>query len=418
MFGSSKISDLNSRIAPRTIAILCHNNLIGFTGDDIGLSEKLCYDFFATPSDSGICLTKNLNINEIIHSKEEYDGLFEPHLQKSSQRIKGGTKWGEISLIFLPTAQFIYQTPVRSPGSDNRKIRIQLHQSKEFANMLKTNVYDDFLIPITLEPNHEYSIRVTPYGMESSEEFKDLTKEQRNCKLENEVEEGSIFKHYTENNCRYECTVDLAIKTCKCAPWDFIHKSNEFECDVFGRTCFYRAMENITQDSDNPCNECLPGCDQIKYKKEILKADKVIKWEIDDTSRWGNKYFNCYYFTEKDSLCSGESGFVDFFYDYNSTFMDKGFYNLQDSLSTGVAYSGKLGNSKYQRAKIYQNAIIVHLKFMQPEIDLIDVKYTFMDKIANFGGKFGIFAQLTGWSLLGILNLILVLLKNTVKTDD
>ena len=159
--------------------------------------------------------------------------------------------------------------------------------------------------------------------MESSEEFKDLSKGQRNCKLENEVEEGSIFKHYTENNCRYECTVDLAIKTCICAPWDFMHKSNEIECDVFGRTCFYRAIENITQDSDNPCNECLPGCDQIKYKKEILKTDKVIKWEIDDTSKWGNKYFNCYYFTEKDTICSGESGFVDFFYDYNSTFMDK-----------------------------------------------------------------------------------------------
>ena len=69
--------------------------------------------------------------------------------------------------------------------------------------MLKTNVYDDFLIPITLEPNHEYSIRVTPYGMESSEEFKDLTKEQRNCKLENEVDSENFNESIDEVNNQY-----------------------------------------------------------------------------------------------------------------------------------------------------------------------------------------------------------------------
>ena len=69
------------------------------------------------------------------------------------------------------------------------------------------------------------------------------------------------------------------------------------------------------------------------------------------------------------------------------------------------------GGSQYQRAKIYKNATIVHLKFMKPELELVDVKYTFMDKISNFGGKFGIFAQLTGWSLIGIINLCIVLLK-------
>ena len=48
---------------------------------------------------------------------------------------------------------------------------------------------------------------------------------------------------------------------------------------------------------------------------------------------------------------------------------------------------------------------------MKPEVELVDVKYAPMDKISNFGGKFGIFAQLTGWSLIGIINLCIVLLK-------
>ena len=101
----------------------------------------------------------------------------------------------------------------------------------------------------------------------------------------------------------------------------------------------------------------------------------------------------------------GDKSFVEFFYDANDTFFDKGFYNTQDSIAP------KEGGSRYQRAKIYQNAIIVHLEFTKPEVEFVDVKYTLMDKISNFGGKFGIFAQLTGWSLIGIINLCIVLLK-------
>ena len=55
--------------------------------------------------------------------------------------------------------------------------------------------------------------------------------------------------------------------------------------------------------------------------------------------------------------------------------------------------------------------IVVHLRFLQPKINIIDVKYTWSDLIAGFGGKFGIFAQITGWSFLGILNLLLAIIK-------
>ena len=58
------------------------------------------------------------------------------------------------------------------------------------------------------------------------------------------------------------------------------------------------------------------------------------------------------------------------------------------------------------------NAIIVHLRFQTPEIEYIDVKYTFMDKLAIFGGNFGIFETITGWSFLGMVNLLILIIKS------
>ena len=39
------------------------------------------------------------------------------------------------------------------------------------------------------------------------------------------------------------------------------------------------------------------------------------------------------------------------------------------------------------------------------------VIYTTWDKFANFGGNFGIFAEITGASMLGMINFILLVIK-------
>ena len=394
------MTGLNSNIAPSPLVVLCYNNRLGFVGDEIGSTEKLCNDFFPTPSDSGICLTKNLDIREILSTKKEYNNLFESKLQKHAKKIDGGTTWGGISLILVPEHKSMFT--VQSPKSEGKNLKIQLHPDNEFANMLKTNDYDDSIIPLSLESNHEYFIKVTPYGRRPSENIKNMNIEKRSCRLGNEVTEGSIFKSYTESNCRYECHTKLAFKMCKCAPWDFMHNSGEKECDVFGRTCFYQTLKNMTRDSHDHCSQCIQGCDYMKYKREIIKSTKIIE---DDSGYNGfvNKYFKC---NQDSKTCKGDKSFVEFFYDANDTFLDKGFYNMKDCFANEMK-----GYARYQRAKMYKNAIIIHLTFMKPEVELVDVKYTFMDKISNFGGKFGIFAQLTGWSLIGIINLCIVLLK-------
>ena len=71
-------------------------------------------------------------------------------------------------------------------------------------------------------------------------------------------------------------------------------------------------------------------------------------------------------------------------------------------------------STTYKRMEtISKKMIVVKLYFKTPTIDLtvLDSRTTLSDKIANFGGTFGIWAELTGFSLLGIINLIILMMK-------
>ena len=52
---------------------------------------------------------------------------------------------------------------------------------------------------------------------------------------------------------------------------------------------------------------------------------------------------------------------------------------------------------------------------------VIDTRYSLSDKIAKFGGTFGIWAEITGFSLLGIINVIIIIFKmlfKSIKKND
>ena len=105
---------------------------------------------------------------------------------------------------------------------------------------------------------------------------------------------------------------------------------------------------------------------------------------------------------------SGNRNFVNFLSDKNRTILDHGLRNAISALIDGIG-NGQF-ESDYPVTK-YQDLIVVHLRFLQPKINTVDTKYTLSDFIANFGGNFGLFEQLTGWSFLGMLNLIILIVK-------
>ena len=70
-------------------------------------------------------------------------------------------------------------------------------------------------------------------------------------------------------------------------------------------------------------------------------------------------------------------------------------------------------NISEQAKVLAENIIIVHLQYPSSDVDItvLDSRYSFSDKLANFGGVFGMWAELTGFSLLGIINVCLIVLK-------
>ena len=101
LFGKNRIKDQAHATAPMSMAIFCHRKYDGFSGDDIGMFAKVCNDFFPAPTDKGICLTRNLNLNKVMHIEKQYEPIFESDLQKPIEKIKGGTMWSENTLVIF-----------------------------------------------------------------------------------------------------------------------------------------------------------------------------------------------------------------------------------------------------------------------------------------------------------------------------
>ena len=100
--------------------------------------------------------------------------------------------------------------------------------------------------------------------------------------------------------------------------------------------------------------------------------------------------------------------------DSNHTLIDETLKNLTWSNEYSFKYSRISVNTEFKRLNMtVKNLIIVKIKYKNPivEMTVLDARTTLSDKIANFGGTFGIWAELTGISLLGIINFFVIFIK-------
>ena len=163
-------------------------------------------------------------------------------------------------------------------------------------------------------------------------------------------------------------------------------------------------MKNLSQYPIDQCPHCIRECDYIDFRKEIVDDDVIERdSEVDMIS---SPFMRCYVRDDEEHVhCSknGQTELWNYYRNTNYTFKNKAFLKFGNM----VHWKEEIGHLK----NMMENSIIIHFRFMKPEIDFIDLKYTFMDKLAMFGGNFGIFEMISGWSLFGILNLILMICK-------
>ena len=399
IFGVSNVGNLSHPLAPNAAAVFCFSKIYGYSGVDIGMSAKVCNDFKQVPSDMGISISNRLKLQTILKIGKPYEAFFELDMEENGQELmEGGNFWTQQTFVINTGihdhfAKFVDNAEPEF-GIDYRRlenIKIQLHHSKELAHFRNDSHFDKSLVPLDLKAGYSYTIDITPIGQVSSEEFKRQSFKQRNCFLEYEGLEESIFNAYSENNCKYECHVKLARKVCKCQPWDYFAQGMEefSECDVFGRKCFVEQMKSLAQFPKAFCPDCKKACDYLEYQREIIKVEKI----HDEFGLVGK------YYTSAAGRAIGSRAIIDFVEDNDEIFYDSGLKN-SSKRSRGERIDG-----------VYNSLIFVHLRFLDPKVNEITPKYTVGDMIGNFGGQFGLFEQVTGASFLGLLNLLILLFK-------
>ena len=262
---------------------------------------------------------------------------------------------------------------------DSRYVQLQIHHTDDVGVLSPKADFVRGTEAIYLRLGNEYHIDVTPVGSRSSDNLKALDAEDRNCLLENEISQESIFKRYTESNCKYECHVTIAKQNCGCVPWDFMAKATHLgdECDVFGRTCFFKEIKEIALNPEDVCPHCKEACDKTEFVKKVVKSGPAQKYLINILA--------------------------------NKTFIGSDIANFGSTIINHNSIDEK--HLLDDEPNLYENLIVVHLRFLTSEIESVDLAYSIWDKFANLGGNFGIFVEITGFSFLGILNIVILLLK-------
>lgn len=153
---------------------------------------------------------------------------------------------------------------------------MQIQESKGFPEILFGSNQEKNKKSITLKPGHEYKIELDPYGQYSTDDFKAMSMDKRQCRLNHEVFDGSTHPIYTQANCKYDCQITQAYETCRCIPWDFVNNLQDAnECDIFGRTCFFNMIETLTHGSNENCTHCIDECDFVRYRRRITEQSSI-----------------------------------------------------------------------------------------------------------------------------------------------
>ena len=402
LFGASNVGNLSHQIAPNAMPIFCFNRMDGYIGEDVGMSTKVCNEYRLMPSDKGLSISNNkVSLKRILQFGKPYEAIFDPNVDSSKEtKIKRGTYWSQQTYVINTAKSIIYEKIVAKGESNGFEyVKIQFHQSEELAQYRKESHFDKSLIPLDLRAGYEYTIDITPIGQVSSEEFEAQSMKNRNCFLKTEGLEDSIFKLYSENNCKYECHVKIAREACKCQPWDYFAKGMERwrECDVFGRKCFIQEMETLASSPWNNCPNCKKACKFLKYQREIIEVEAIRSEEL---YMPGWPYSGKYYMLYMGQSFGSSKAIANYVEDTDAIFYDL-------ALNSTIYKPDVVRNL----INIYESLIFVHLRYMEPKINEITPKYTVGDMIGNFGGQFGLFEQVTGASFLGLLNLLILLFK-------
>ena len=295
-----------------------------------------------------------------------------------------------------------------------KEVLFQIHPSNELPLILKDSSLSKDRDSLTLIAGNEYFIELTPFKQSVTSNFKSMTQEDRHCLLSNEVSPQSKLKVYAKQNCRFVCKVHKALENCGCIAWDFPINITEpiEECDVFGRTCFYNSMKEPIDDDRNQCQQCRDDCEFITYHKTHVTTKEKYLYNSIETQFYPNlqqvTHVNSKEPCTPKYLC-------EYLIDVNNTIEALTWYEeLEDTLDELDGRPKRSIMSKKRRANSFlREHIVVHIDFASSKVEMnvLDARWSFMDRIAKLGGTLGMCTQITGGTLLTIIHLLVLIIK-------
>ncbi len=116
------------------------------------------------------------------------------------------------------------------------KVRLAIHDPKVPADLRGSG--------IDVQPGYVTTFFVTPNKVKSSDDMKAIEVERRGCMFDFENGGLNIFANYTQKGCQFECSLNVAAKTCQCVPWNYPQANSSLDtCDYMGVNCFERVSK-------------------------------------------------------------------------------------------------------------------------------------------------------------------------------
>ena len=120
-------------------------------------------------------------------------------------------------------------------------------------------------------------ITVSPLKRSYSENFHELTEEQRKCRFDDQPYEGSKFTKYNQDTCNYECMIESLPATTglHCVPWDIPSLGDTRICSGQEALVFKKEMQLF--DASLNCTHCLTNCQGTLFniKSDSFQTDPI-----------------------------------------------------------------------------------------------------------------------------------------------
>ena len=107
-----------------------------------------------------------------------------------------------------------------------------------------------------MKAGYDTTILIHAEELETANEVRAISLDKRNCRFSDEIPANlTIFKHYTQAICKFECNLRKARAICQCTPWSFPFDPSEDIriCDFYGFYCFDQVKLQGKKSIDFTC---------------------------------------------------------------------------------------------------------------------------------------------------------------------